>query len=460
MNIQDIRPGSHIHFIGIGGISMSGIAELMHTRGYVISGSDLTRSAVTEHLESLGIRISYPQAASNIVPGIDLVVYTAAIHPDNPEFAAAKAAGLPLYERSTMLGAIMHGYQNAINVAGTHGKTTTTSMISAIYLAADMDPTISVGGIMPGIHGNMRIGQSENFIVEACEYTDSFLEFYPTKAVILNIEPEHLDYFKDLAAERASFRRFASLVPENGVIVINKGIEHYEELLPEAGPRVITYGLEPDADYTAENITFDAFGRGSFDLITCGENRGRINLGVVGIHNVSNALAAIAIAEADGISLEQIRTGLSSFSGTDRRFQVKGTWHGVTIIDDYAHHPTEIAATLAAARKVDHKRLIVAFQPHLYSRTKNFLSDFIHVLSEADILLLADIYAAREKDPGDISSKDIADGVLALGREAHYLGSFENIENFLINNASEGDLLITMGAGNIVNVGESLLKKP
>ncbi len=449
----------HIHFIGIGGISLSAIAKLLVERGFTVSGSDMKKSALTEELESMGVHIDYPQKASNIVPGIDIVVYTSAIHPDNPEFAAAKAAGITMYQRAVMLGFIMKHYKNAIAVAGTHGKTTTTSMVSYIYLEDKGDPTIFVGGILDNIHGNMRSGKSENFVAEACEYTDSFLHFFPTSEIITNIEPEHLDYFGDLAHERASFKRFIGLLPENGLLVINDAIADIASLTSGSKAKVVTYGLSDSADYRPANISYDENGFGHYDLIAHGKNIAHIALSVPGEHNISDSLAAIAVAMEHGISASVCAAALSKYKGAERRMEYKGTFNGAKVYDDYAHHPSEIRATLTACRQMPHDRLIVAFQPHLYSRTKFFLNDFIDVLGTADIVALADIYAAREKDPGDISSKDIADGINAKGAEkAYYLGDFEKIKNFLMHTVHEGDLLITMGAGNIVEVGDDLVK--
>ena len=451
----------HVHFIGIGGISMSAIARLLAERGFTVSGSDMKESSITRDLADLGIKISYPQAAANITSDIDVIVYTSAIHPDNPEFIAAKESGAAMYQRAELLGLIMKHYKNAIAVAGTHGKTTTTSMLSYIYLEGNTDPTVFVGGILPGIGGNMRAGKSEHFVAEACEYTDSFLHFYPTTEIILNIEPEHLDYFKDLAAERISFSKFINLLPDKeGILVINKKIDDIESLTEGKDIKVITYSLNEDADYRASSISYNEKGFGSYDLYVRGEKLGRVSLSVAGDHNISNSLAAIAASMEHGIGFEACAAALKKYTGTDRRLQLKGTFNKAVIYDDYAHHPSEIKATLDACTRIAHKRLIVAFQPHLYSRTKFFLPDFIKVLSAADKVLLADIYAAREKDPGDISSKDIADGINkgSDSEKALYLGKFEKIKNFLINNLKEGDLLITMGAGDIVTVGEKLIQ--
>ena len=447
----------HIHFIGIGGISMSGLAEILLEEGFTVSGSDSKESPLTKKLESEGAIIHYGQRAENISDGIACVVYTAAINKANPELMEAVARKIPMLTRAELLGQLMKNYKTPIAVSGTHGKTTTTSMISHILLAADLDPTISVGGILKAIGGNIRVGKSETFITEACEYTNSFLHFYPKISVILNIEEDHLDFFKDLEDIRHSFHQFAALLPSDGTLIINGDIDNYQEIYEGLDCNVITYGSSDGLDYSAANITYDEKGLVAFDLIKNGKAVDHIQLSVTGDHNVSNALASIATAELLQIPMETIKKGILSFSGTDRRFEYKGTFNGVTVVDDYAHHPTEIRATLTAAEKYPHKRLVLVFQPHTYSRTKAFLNDFAEVLSMADIVVLADIYAAREKNTFGISSRDIEAKLKEKGTDVHYFPSFTEIENFLLKNCINGDLLITMGAGDIVNVGEHLL---
>ncbi len=485
----DFKHPCHVYFIGIGGISMSGFAQLLHDCGFTVCGSDINQSKITRHLESLGISIIYGQASANITKDIDFVVYTAAIHPDNPEFRAAKELGLPMMERAQMVGQVMKNYRNAIAVAGTHGKTTTTSMLSHIFLEAKKDPTISVGGILKAIDGNIRIGHSDNFITEACEYTNSFLKFFPTAAAILNIDADHLDFFKDIDDIRHSFQQFASLLPEDGVLVTGHEIEHLDMVTEQLKAPLVTVGLAPDngdtgsqADipaacichYQAEKITFDEQGYAHFEL-TCqpfgavsweslqeGDavtSLGPVALHVGGKHNISNALAAIALARYFHIDMETICRGLLAFEGTERRFEVKGSFDGVTVVDDYAHHPTEIKATLTAAQKFPHNHLWCVFQPHTYSRTKALLDDFAEALSHAENIIVTDIYAAREPDPGDISSKDLQEKIIELGKNAYYISTFEDIEKFLLKKCINGDLLITMGAGNVVTIGEDLVQK-
>ncbi|MDD6073045.1 MAG: UDP-N-acetylmuramate--L-alanine ligase [Clostridium sp.] len=455
----DFKEPQRIHFIGIGGISMSGLAEILMDEGFTVSGSDAHHSELTAHLESRGATVYYGQKAENIHDGIDAVVYTAAIHPDNPELLEVQRRNIPLLTRAELLGQMMKNYKNAIAIAGTHGKTTTTSMVTEIFLQAETDPTISVGGILHSIGGNIRVGGPEFFVTEACEYTNSFLSFYPTMAVILNIEEDHLDFFKDIHDIRNSFRLFAEKVPENGAVIINGDIENHAEITAGVKGRVITFGHGAENDYTAENITYDEYARPSFDLVVRGEKKGRLTLGVQGEHNVYNALAAVAVSVENGLSYEVISKGLASFTGTERRFERKGVINGVTIIDDYAHHPQEIEATLTAARNYPHNRIWCVFQPHTYSRTKAFLSGFAEALSLADCVVLADIYAARETDTLGVSSEDIVKLLQKEGVKAWYLPTFPEIEKFILEHCIPGDLLITMGAGDIVKVGENLLSR-
>lgn len=448
-----------IHFIGIGGISMSGLAEILLQEGFRVTGSDAKESELTRHLEEKGAAVFYGQRAENIIEGIDVVVYTAAVHPDNPEYAEVVRRGIPMMSRADLLGQMMKNYRQAIAVSGTHGKTTTTAMVTEILMAADADPTISIGGILPSIGGNIRVGSSELFVTEACEYTNSFLSFFPTVEMILNIEADHLDFFKDLEDIRHSFRLFAEKLPADGILIINSDITNYQEISSGLACQVITVGMSQESDYRAGEISYDELARPTFTLYEHGEATESITLGVQGEHNVHNALAAIALARALGISTEAMKKGLQRFTGTNRRFERKGEIAGVTVIDDYAHHPQEIKATLAAAKNYPHKKLWCVFQPHTYTRTKAFLDEFAEALSMADEVVLADIYAARETDTLGVSSRDIAERIQALGTKASYFPTFDEIEIFILENCVNGDVLITMGAGDIVKVGERLLGK-
>ncbi|MDD7218502.1 MAG: UDP-N-acetylmuramate--L-alanine ligase [Clostridia bacterium] len=455
----DFHKPLNIHFIGIGGISMSGLAEILLEENFIISGSDVKPSPLTRALEQKGARIFYGQKASNISDQVKVVVYTAAIHPDNPEYACAVEKGLPMLTRAELLGQIMRNYDTPIAISGTHGKTTTTSMISHILLEGGCDPTISVGGILPAIGGNIRVGKSETFVTEACEYTNSFLSFFPKISVILNMDADHLDFFKDIEDIRHSFRRFAMLLPADGALIINADTPAYEDIIKDLPCRVITYGLEHNAEYQADDIVFDKYGHASFHVLRNNIRTGSYYLKVPGIHNVSNALAAIALAELLGISDDVIVRGLGSFTGTDRRFQYKGETGGVTIIDDYAHHPTEIHATLTAAKNYPHQKIWCVFQPHTYTRTKALLPEFARALTLADHVVLADIYAARETNTIGISSEDLQQEILKLGTPCEYFPTFDEIENYLLSHCNPGDLLITMGAGDVVDIGEHLLGK-
>lgn len=450
----------HVHFIGIGGISMSGLARILLNRNFIISGSDSAKSALTDELTAAGCKISYTQTADNITNDIDLVVYTAAINPKNPELVAAKQAGIPTITRAELLGQIMTNYDVAIGVSGTHGKTTTTSMISEILIAADTDPTISVGGILDSIGGNTRVGNSGIFITESCEYTNSFLSLFPTIAVILNVEEDHLDFFKDIDDIRHSFKCFTEKLPSDGTLIINSDIENYEYFYKDCNCEVITVGTDPlKSMYSASDISFDEFGCCSYTLLINNVPDEKITLHVQGIHNVYNSLAAIASARKLNIPMETIITGLANFTGTKRRFQKKGEFNGVTVIDDYAHHPDEIEATLASAEHYPHKNIWCIFQPHTYTRTKFLMPRFAQALSHADKVILADIYAARETDTLGISSANLQEEIQKLGKECYYFKSFEEIEKFVQKNCINGDLLITMGAGNIYQVGEALVNQ-
>jgi UDP-N-acetylmuramate--alanine ligase len=448
--------------MGIGGISMSGLASILIERNFKVSGSDSKKSAMTENLENQGVTILYGQKAENIdkMQPIDVVVYTAAVHPDNPEFVAAKNAGIPMLTRAELLGQIMKQYGLPIAISGTHGKTTTTSMLSKILLEADTDPTLSIGGVFKDIGGNIRVGKSEYFVTEACEYTNSFLSFFPKISVISNIDADHLDFFKDLDDIRHSFRKFAELLPADGSLIINGDIDNLSYITDGLKCSIITYGSTSDCDFYPTDITYDDHGNPAFKAHLKDGSVLDIKLAVPGIHNVYNALAAIAVSTILDIDKEHVVTALSLFGGTSRRFEYKGEIHGVTIIDDYAHHPTEIKATLTAAQNYPHGKIWCVFQPHTYTRTKALMNEFAEALSLADHVILADIYAARETDNLGISSRTLRDKIIELGHECNYFPTYENfaeIEKFLLQNCTKGDLLITMGAGDVVKIGNELL---
>ncbi len=459
----DFNHPSSIYFVGIGGISMSGLAEILADANFRISGSDRAPSALTETLEQKGIHVFYGQRYENITDDIDCVVFTSAIHEDNPEYIATVEKGIPFLSRAQLLGQIMKNYKTPIAISGTHGKTTTTSMVSEILLQAETDPTLSIGGMLKSIGGNIRVGKSDYFVTEACEYTNSFLSFLPKIGIILNIEEDHMDFFKDLNDIRHSFHEFAKLLPSDGCLIINGAIPDYSKITEGLSCKIITYCNTPvtsegvAADYYPTDIEHDELGHPSF-LLHNGENSVRkFTLQVPGEHNISNALAAIALADLLGIDNEITAHALHAFSGTNRRFEYKGSIGGVTIIDDYAHHPTEITATLSAAKNYPHKTLWCVFQPHTYTRTKAFMKDFAKALTLADKIILADIYAARETDRLGISSETLQQEIKNLGHEALYFSTFDEIENFLLENCINGDMLITMGAGDVHKIGENLL---
>lgn len=448
----------HIYFIGIGGISMSGLAEILASRGHQVSGTDVKETAVTKHLQSLGIHINFGHRAENITDDITLVVYTAAIHDDNPELRAAHEKGIRIMDRAHLLGQIMDEYHDSVAVSGTHGKTTTTSMVSEILLAAEKDPTITVGGILPTIGSNLRIGNSPYFVAEACEYFDSFLQFNPFIAIILNVESDHLDYFKTLENIRRSFHAFAQRVPDNGLLVISEKIDHVEELTDGLTCHVETFGLSEKANWRAENIVHEADGRNSFDVYHNGAFFATIHLHIPGEHNITNALAAIAASAFLGAAPEDCVKGLHHYTGTERRFQLKGKKDGITVIDDYAHHPTEIKAALAAAQNVQHNTTWCVFQPHTFSRTRFLFDEFGEAFGDADEIIIADIFAARETDDGTVSAAQLAERIAQTGKSARYVGDFAAIEAYLREHCKSGDLLMTVGAGDVYKIGENFLK--
>ncbi len=436
---------------------MSGLAEILLEAGFRISGSDMKQSALTDKLKANGAEIFIGQSADNI-HNPELVVYTAAIHPDNPEFAEAVRRGIPMLSRAELLGEIMTNYEEAVNIAGTHGKTTTTSMLTEILIQAQKDPTVSVGGLLDAIGGNLRNGGRDYFVAEACEYTNSFLSFHPTVAVVLNVEADHLDFFKDIDDIRNSFKRFIHTLPqdERGFLIINGDIRDCGFFTDDLGCPFTTFGLGENNDYTARDISFDEFARPSYTLVKKGRELGRITLKVHGRHNVIDSLAAIAAAERVGAGLEDIREALKNFEGVKRRFEHKGSVNGCEILDDYAHHPQEIEATLRAAKQCRHNKLYVVFQPHTYTRTKALLNEFAEALRNADEVILADIYAAREVNTLGVSSADIAALINAAGGRAVYIPEFEKIKKYIKDNVTEGDMLITMGAGNVVDIADQL----
>ena len=443
---QYIVPGRRVHLVGIGGVSMRPLGLVLKGMGLEVSGSDMSASLSTEELIEKGIHVDIGHRAENI-RNADCVIRTAAVHNDNPEIAAARSAGIPVFERAQAWGEIMKSYKNAICISGTNGQTTTTSMMTHILMEAKMDPTVMIGGYLPLLHAGHRVGKGDTIVLESCEYCDSFLNFFPTLAVVLNVEADHLDYFKDLADIQKSFHKFAEMatfgVAANGddphTVEAMKGIKH------------ISFGLGEHNQVRAENISQDWR---HFDVAVNGEVYCHVDMGVMGRHNAMNTLGAAAAAWMLGIPGEAVTRGVAAFHGAGRRMERKGSFNGAEIYDDYAHHPDELRATLDTARGMKPRRLVVAFQPHTYSRTKALFDDFVRELSKPDVLVLAEIYAARERNTYGISSMDLAAKIPG----AVYCATLPEVTDYLRQNIQPGDLVLTIGAGDIFRAGEALFK--
>ncbi len=436
-------PGKRVHLVGIGGVSMRPLGLVLKGMGLQVTGSDMNSSVSTDELIASGIQVAIGHQASN-VEGADCVIRTAAAHNDNPEIAAARSMGIPTFERAQAWGVIMQAYKNAICISGTHGKTTTTSMVTHILMEADFDPTVMIGGYLPLLHAGHRVGNGDTIVLESCEYCDSFLNFFPTLAVILNVEADHLDYFKDLADVQKSFRQFAQL--STGGVIANGDDPHVTQTLE--GMEYVSFGLNPGNRVTAANITSWQ----NFDVMCDGKFYCHLDLQVLGKHNALNALAAAGTAWMLGVPGESVTKGLATFGGADRRLQYKGSFKGADVYDDYAHHPDELAATIDAVRSMNHKRMILAFQPHTYTRTKALFSEFIRELKKADVVVLAEIYAARERNTTGISSKDLAVEI----PKAVCCETLPDVTQYLKELAQEGDVILTVGAGDIFRAGEAL----
>ena len=445
-----LKPGMRAHLVGIGGVSMSPLAEALHGAGLIITGSDIRESEVLDQLRALGIRIAVGHSADNIA-GADLIIRTAAAREDNVEIAAARQAGIPVFERAQAWGSIMKGYKNAVCISGTHGKTTTTSMTTHILMAADKDPTVMIGGTLPLLGAGHRVGSGDTIVLESCEYYNSFHSFFPTIAVILNVDADHLDFFGDIENVKKSFRTFAELVPEDGWVIYNHDDKNTVDAMRGIDRRTLTFGLEEGADVRAENVTLEGKHL-RFDVTYRGEQFIHLELQLPGRHNVYNAVAAVSAAIVMGIPAYAVEKGLKNFRGAGRRFEFKGCLNGADIYDDYAHHPGELRALLDAALNMGYKRVIAAFQPHTYSRTKTHFDAFVNQLRRADVVLLAEIYAAREKNTEGISSRSLAEAIPG----AEFFPTFEEMEARLRELASEGDIILTVGAGDIYKVGEAV----
>ena len=446
-------PGKCVHLSGIGGVSMCPLAEVLAGMGMKVQGSDMNDSDTVRHLRSQGISVAIGHSAENL-KDCDLVIRTAAIHDENPEIAGAIARGIPVYERAQAWGAIMQNYPNAVCISGTHGKTTTTSMTTHIFMAAQADPTVMIGGTLPLLHSGYRVGRGDTIILESCEYCNSFLNFFPTVAVILDVEADHLDFFKDLADIEHSFHTFASLVPENGYVISNADDPGARAAVKGLAHPVFTFGLDNPADCTADHIVYNG-GYPSFDVVIHGTVYAHVELKIAGRHNIMNALAAASSAYVLGIEGRYVSEGLAAFRGAERRFERKGAYHGADVFDDYAHHPGELHALLTTAKTMPYKRIICAFQPHTYSRTQALFDDFIRELKIPDIAVLMEIYAAREQNDIGISSNDLAKQIPG----AIYCSTLEKVTDTLAQLAQPGDLILTVGAGDIFRAGEALLER-
>lgn len=438
----------YIHFIGVGGISMSGLAQLLLAKGYEVSGSDRSDSKIINHLRELGVKISVGQKKENIT-NPDLVIYTDAILDDNEELIAAKKLNVPVVTRGVFLGALMRNYKNSIAVSGSHGKSTTTSMISKILMHSDKDATILLGGELDEMKGNVRVGSEEYLVTEACEYKGNIRYYYPQTLIVLNIDEDHLDYYKDLDDIVDTFRQYLSNQDENSMTITNLNEENNRLIFDSVKGKLITYAQENDeADYCAFNIKFDEIGRPNFDLRMRNGDVEHFELGVIGRHNINNAMASIIATYENGIDVETIRNNILKYEGLDRRMQIIGEVDDATIMTDYGHHPSEIKVTLDALKEHTKGRLICVWQPHTYSRTKALFDDFLTCFDSSDEVIITDIYAAREKFDPSIHSKDVVDALIKKGINAKYIGEFKDCRDYIYKEIKKDDLVLTTGCGN------------
>ena len=448
-----------LHFVGIGGIGMSGIAEILIDQGFEISGSDKTESDNTERLVSLGSKVYVGHAATNLAQDVDVVVYSSAVGPDNPELMEAHARNIPVIRRAEMLAEVMR-LKYGIGIAGTHGKTTTTSMVSLVLLEGGVDPTVIVGGRLRGLAGsNARLGRGDFIVVEADEFDRSFLSITPTIAVLTTLETDHLDCYRDLEDIKGAFIQFASKIPFYGFVILCLDEPALQEIIPRIKKKIITYGLNGQADIQAVDIVHKE-NTSRFVVVKDGKDLGSVEIQIPGKHNVQNALAAIAVGLQLGVPFEKVKAGIEKFTGVFRRWEVKAELAGITVIDDYAHHPTEIKATLAGAKAGWRRRVICVFQPHLYSRTRDFYDDFGRSFFNADVLVLTDVYPAREEPIQGVNGELIANAAKQFGhKNVHYVPDKKNIPEYLMEIKEKGDIILTMGAGDIWRFGEEFIAK-
>ena len=456
-NINNINKYKNIHMIGIGGVSMSGIAAILKNWGFTITGSDNSDSENIQILKQKGIKVTIGHNLEDVAK-CDVVVYSAAIKPDDPEIVEAKRLNIPTIERADFLGELTRCFEDTICISGTHGKTTTTSMVSLCFLEALLDPNIQVGAFLAPLNGNYRVGSSEHFIIEACEYVESFLKFSPKAEIVLNIDNDHLDYFKTFDHIKSAFIKYVKSLPKNGVLVTNGDDVNCLDLLHHTKAHSLTFGIErKDVNFYAENIVFDVNGFPSFDVYQNGIFYDTITLSIPGKHNVLNSLACIALCDFYGIDKLYIKSALAKFTGAHRRFEFKGKINGASIYDDYGHHPTEIIATANSLAHKQYHESWVVFQPHTYSRTKNLLDDFAKALLSFDHVIILDIYAAREVNQFHISSKDLVNKILSFGKDAVYLPNFDVCVSFLKEHIAENDIVLTLGAGTVTEIGPLLI---
>ena len=461
IELIDLKKYKHIHLLGIGGISMSAIAETLHNWNYVVTGSDLNSSTITDNLNKHGIKTTIGHDLEN-AKNADLIVYSAAIGENDPEMIIAKENNIPTIGRGKFVGYLTKLYKETICIAGTHGKTTTTSMISICFINAEKDPSIEVGALLNAIDGNYRVGNSEYFILESCEYKGNFLHSHPHTEIILNIDNDHLDYYKTFDNILKTFVDFSKILPEDGLLVTNADDKNCLKLQESTKAKFITYGIEnQNANFVAKNIKFDDNGFAIFDIYKNNKFYTTIELSVAGKHNVLNALACTAVCDYYGISKNVISESLKNFTGASRRLEFKGKLNStISVFDDYAHHPTEIKATAAAIKNKKYNESWVIFQPHTYSRTQSLLDDFATALSDFDNVILLDIYAAREQNTFNISSKDLANKInTATGKNAIYMPDFSEVTNYIKNNVKPNDIVITLGAGTVTELGPMILEK-
>lgn len=448
----------HIHFIGIGGISMSGLAEILLNKGYKVSGTDSANSTTIDRLKNLGATIFLGHHMENI-SGADLIVFTDAISSDNIELKAARQSGIETIDRANFLGALMKNYTYSIAVSGTHGKTSTTSMLASITNHGNLQPTVLLGGQLDDIGGNVKINSDEYILTEACEYKGNILKYFPTMAIILNIDEDHLDYFKNIDHIIDTFVGYGKNLKEDSYLLANIDDPHMQRVIEATRAKVVTFAIDQEADYRAEDIKFSEDGYPTFNLNIKGVGKFPITLKVMGKYSIYNALASMASAHLYGVDIDHILKYMSLYKGVHRRLEYKGNFNGIDILDDYAHHPTEIKATLKALNNRKGRKLYCIFQPHTFTRTKSLLNGFSESFALADNVIITDIYAAREKDNGEIHARDLARKIEEKNPNTLYLSTFEEIEDYLVSNAKKGDVILTMGAGNVYLIGESILAR-